>query len=105
MDISLRVRTLFVEGNDPVQGTQRVNRDLCEKAMQDRRKTQRQQKAVLTFPIPKGCKWCADCGEWRPTSYFSPDKRAKDGLHVYCKMCRAETKRLRYAERKALIVT
>ena len=47
-------------------------------------------------------KWCSDCGDMRPLSYFSPDKNRPDGLDVWCKGCRAEHKRKMYRlEREA----
>lgn len=50
----------------------------------------------ITFPVPKGKKWCCVCGEWVSKRNFSPKADAFDGLHPYCKPCRAEMERKRY---------
>lgn len=41
-------------------------------------------------------KWCSVCGDVRPKSYFSPDKRAWDGLDYRCKECEQVRRRMRY---------
>lgn len=48
--------------------------------------------------VAPGMKWCSECAEIRPKSYFSPDKRNYDGLDHRCKGCEAERKRKMYAE-------
>lgn len=47
-----------------------------------------------------GMKYCINCGEWRLLSRFSPDHRNNDGLHSWCKYCRAEHARGVYIVRK-----
>lgn len=46
--------------------------------------------------LAPGMKWCYVCGDVRPKSYFSPDKRTHDGLDARCKGCEAERRRKRY---------
>jgi hypothetical protein len=48
--------------------------------------------------VAPGHKWCAICGDIRPKSYFSPDKRNWDGLDHRCKECENERKRRLYAQ-------
>ena len=40
---------------------------------------------------------CARCGEWKYRTEFPRDKRKKNGLSSWCKSCRLEDKRERYA--------
>lgn len=47
-------------------------------------------------PALPGHKWCSDCDEWRPLSYFGDDDRRSDGKRVYCKQCESERNRRRY---------
>lgn len=47
-------------------------------------------------PAQPGHKWCSDCDEWRPLSYFGDDDRRADGKRVYCKQCESERNRRRY---------
>ena len=47
-------------------------------------------------PAPPNSKYCINCGEWRGKDRFSPDSRARDGLHSWCKMCRNEQARRIY---------
>lgn len=49
---------------------------------------------------PPDKKWCACCGEWMSRHQFSPKADAADGLHPYCKPCRAERKRRGFIERE-----
>lgn len=49
--------------------------------------------------IPHDSKWCSVCGDVRPKSYFSPDKRNYDGLDHRCKGCENERKRKGYQQR------
>jgi hypothetical protein len=51
---------------------------------------------MITFPVPKGKKWCPVCGEWMAKRNFSPKADTHDGLHPYCKPCRAEHARKMY---------
>lgn len=48
--------------------------------------------------VDRDSKWCSTCGDVRPRSYFSPDKRTFDGLHHSCKGCRATHERAMYAQ-------
>lgn len=41
-------------------------------------------------------KWCYQCGDVRPMSYFSPRKDTWDKLEPRCKGCEAERKRVAY---------
>lgn len=50
------------------------------------------------YTPPPDSAWCSHCGDWRLKSYFSPDTSRKSGVDRYCKQCRAELKRRRYAE-------
>lgn len=47
--------------------------------------------------VAPGMKWCSECSEIRPKSYFSPDKRTYDGLDHRCKGCENIRRRMRYA--------
>ena len=61
-----------------------------------------QARRWLAAAAVTGLKWCSQCGDERPRSYFSPDKRNFDGLDGHCKGCRAEHKRMMYRlEREA----
>lgn len=46
-----------------------------------------------------GMKWCPDCGEWRPYSYFGADTRNRDKHRTYCRECENARNRRRYASR------
>jgi hypothetical protein len=35
-------------------------------------------------------KECKRCGQRKPLDMFSPNKKARDGRHSYCKTCRSE---------------
>jgi hypothetical protein len=41
-------------------------------------------------------KRCARCGETKPLSEFHRHKSRRDGVQVYCKLCRAQIDRERY---------
>lgn len=41
-----------------------------------------------------GQKYCIACGDWKSHEEFTPDKRGVDGLHAYCKPCRAKQQKL-----------
>lgn len=57
---------------------------------------------TLIFDVPEGKKWCSNCGDWVNRAGFSPDKRNKDGLHVWCKTCRADhAQKMYWATKKA----
>lgn len=45
-------------------------------------------------------KRCCRCKETKPTSEFCKNKSQKDGLHFYCKACRAEDRRRYYEANK-----
>lgn len=55
--------------------------------------------------VPQGHKWCSQCGEVRPYSYFDKDSTRRDGYSYTCKMCKnpkdAERKRRKYREQAA----
>lgn len=48
--------------------------------------------------LAPGTKWCASCGDVRPTAYFSPKKDTYDGFDHRCKECENERKRKLYAQ-------
>jgi hypothetical protein len=50
--------------------------------------------------IVKARKWCSECDQWQKQEAFSVDKRNRDGLHTYCKSCRADKARVQYWEMK-----
>lgn len=50
----------------------------------------------MIFEAPANTKWCSCCGDWVNVNGFSPDKRNRDGLHVWCKTCRNDHERRRY---------
>jgi hypothetical protein len=51
------------------------------------------------FIPPENSAWCSDCGDWRPTSYFSKDSRNRSGCKSICHACDAARQRRLYAER------
>jgi hypothetical protein len=52
---------------------------------------------LIVMPeITRPEKYCLRCQLRLPITSFSPDQRASDGRHSYCKTCRAEAKRLRW---------
>lgn len=65
--------------------------------------TIRSAKQSLIFDTPEGCAWCSHCGEWRLKDRFSPDKRNRNGLHVWCKTCRNDHERKMYWSKKELM--
>ncbi len=58
---------------------------------------------ATVYEVPEGCAFCSNCGEWRLKNRFSQDKRNHNGLHSWCKACRADHERRMYWERKELI--
>jgi len=46
------------------------------------------EEVVYTHGMKGKYKTCSKCKQTKLTKYFSPDKRNRDSLHVYCKMCR-----------------
>lgn len=40
-----------------------------------------------------GEKYCLACGEWKSVDDYTPKDGARDGLHPYCKACRARMQR------------
>lgn len=87
---------------DPITG--RVTTDFAEIAAS--RVVRRQPRLLekpakyrtdmIIFPTPKGKKWCSQCGDWVSKNRFSPKADAFDGLHPYCRVCRADWERKRY---------
>lgn len=45
-------------------------------------------------PIRPGEKFCVSCGDWRTIDKYSPKADSADGLHPYCKGCRADQARV-----------
>lgn len=55
------------------------------------------------YETPHEKKWCSCCGEWVWKRGFSADKQNKDGLHRWCKSCRAEhAKKMYHRQREAV---
>lgn len=50
-------------------------------------------------PARPGMKWCPDCGDWRPHSYFDADPSRGDGLRGYCREHQRERDHARYVKR------
>lgn len=51
---------------------------------------------IPTIESRDGEKWCSQCGEWRPFSYFPKKADTHDGHHPYCRECQtAQEKRRR----------
>lgn len=48
--------------------------------------------------VDKDSKWCMECGDTRPKSYFTAKRDTFDGLDPRCKACDAARKRKEYAE-------
>ncbi|MEW6186708.1 MAG: hypothetical protein AB1585_13315 [Thermodesulfobacteriota bacterium] len=48
---------------------------------------------------PEATKFCKKCGQDKPRSAFSPDKKSRDKLRPYCKACTAALTR-EYHEKK-----
>lgn len=65
----------------------------CSKeiARENRRAKAEGRAPVRVQPGPTGVyKLCGNCNEDKDTSLFHRDAANKDGLHSYCKSCRAE---------------
>jgi hypothetical protein len=67
-------------------------------------KLERMERAMLKhlaiYDARKDEKFCINCGEWRKHNRYSPDKRNHDGLHSWCKFCRAEHARGIYLNKR-----
>lgn len=99
--LALGLRVITVDGTD-VQATHMQRHDphipMAELALV------RRELAALNAQVKytPGEKWCCHCGRVQRVnanparSDFSPDKRAADGYHVYCKDCRRRYRRLNY---------
>lgn len=49
--------------------------------------------------VDKDSKWCFECGDVRPKSYFTAKKDNRDGLDDRCKACEAARQRRGYASK------
>lgn len=63
-------------------------------ALHERRKELKRKMAQLALA---GTKWCRKCRETMGVEQFYADKRYADGLHPYCRECKADYYRSRRA--------
>lgn len=95
--ITLGVQTIYVpqyDGNDPpgewVQASRLHPRDYPQQPTGD----MLWHMLGEIKPVRPGEKFCVSCGDWRGVEKFSPKADSADGLHPYCKGCRADQARV-----------
>ena len=78
-----------------------VDREACLYDVPDDEQHRRAWERMTIRPVKTGMKWCSDCGDWRPLSYFGNDSRRSDGKRVYCRQCESARDRRRHQAKKA----
>jgi len=97
-------RRLAVEWNERGKPTKWANEDLRQSIAWDGvrfpTKWHDECKACVNSRNPKerSEKYCSKCRQDKRRSEFSPDERNIDGLHSFCKECRAKNEKAKYHE-------
>lgn len=92
----VRVITVW-QGDDyaRVQASTGFRRDPRLQQVQAERAAQRvYERRGRPIERRPGQKYCMACGSWKLHDEFTPDKRGVDGLHAYCKECRAKREKI-----------
>lgn len=102
--VTLGDGTLNVEGEygfrEKVKGSRIISRmPVGTSRSADRASYRRDMVEIRPAPAPN-TKWCSEGDHWLDKDEFSPDARYRDGLHPWCKGCRARHMRKLYATEK-----